>query len=233
MKWKCSSDVKVSGEMRLHRSAVIKNCVINVGEGSCLELGEGARLENVKVYLSQGGSLKLEAYARLIGGSNAVAPRYNIVQGSMIVGHHSVLACCRTKVRFGGKLVIGSYVNVNEGSEFRADDSIVVGDYGMISYFVRIWDTNVHCIYPSEKIVELKMRSYPKRDYEFEKPKTAPVIIGSFAWIGERVMILKGCEVGDNVIVGANTILSNKKIGDNTTVVQHLSVVEFVRNEDR
>lgn len=45
----------------------------------------------------------------------------------------------------------------------------------------------------------------------------APITIGNNCWIGSNVTILAGAEIGDNVVVGANTVIC-KKIPANTIV---------------
>ncbi|MGZ0444451.1 DapH/DapD/GlmU-related protein [Citrobacter freundii] len=40
---------------------------------------------------------------------------------------------------------------------------------------------------------------------------TSPIIIGSNCWIGSNVVILKGVNIVDNVIIGANSLV-NKSI---------------------
>lgn len=36
----------------------------------------------------------------------------------------------------------------------------------------------------------------------------APVIIGNNVWIGAKVTILRGCTIGDNAIIGANSVVT-------------------------
>lgn len=71
--------------------------------------------------------------------------------GSLVIGNHTKLACQRFWIRFGGKCKIGNYTNINSGTEIRVDELVCIGDFCQISYNIRIWDTNTHCIYPSEK----------------------------------------------------------------------------------
>ena len=68
------------------------------------------------------------------------------------------------------------------------------------------------------------MRSSQILALKYEKPKTAPVIIGDDVWIGEKSSILKGTSLGNNVIVGYNTTLVGKHIPTNKTVVQKIEL---------
>ena len=67
--------------------------------------------------------------------------------------------------------------------------------------------------------------SFPSFGKEYEKPITRPVKIGNGCWLGEKVSILKGSELGDDVIVGFNTLISNKHIASKTSVVQHINLL--------
>lgn len=92
-------------------------------------------------------------------------------------------------------------------------------DYNQISYNVMIWDTNTHNIYTPSKRRELTEKYYPFFGYEYEKPSTKPVKIGSDCWIAQNAAILKGTELEDEVIVGFCTILLGTSIPFGTTVV--------------
>ena len=94
-----------------------------------------------------------------------------------------------------------------------------IGDYNQISYNVMIWDTNTHNIYTPSKRRELTEKYYPFFGYEYEKPSTKPVKIGSDCWIAQNAAILKGTELEDEVIVGFCTILLGTSIPFGTTVV--------------
>ena len=67
----------------------------------------------------------------------------------------------------------------------------------------------------------------PVYGYEFEKPKTKPVIIGNDNWISKNTTLLKGTVIGNRCIVGYGTILSHVKISDNQTVVQSNDIKIF------
>ena len=65
-------------------------------------------------------------------------------------------------------------------------------------------------------------------DTSFSGYVTAPVLIGDNVWCGGGVTILKGTQIGDNVIVGAGCVLKGI-IPANTTVVQKRSNT-FIRS---
>ena len=52
---------------------------------------------------------------------------------------------------------------------------------------------------------------------EIRLTKKANVIIGDYVWIGTNVMIVPGVEIGNNSIIGANSVVT-KNIDENTIV---------------
>ena len=95
---------------------------------------------------------------------------------------------------------------------------------------VNIWDTNTHTIYKSEKRSEITRKYFPYFGYEIEKPLTSPIVVGDNCWIGERSSIMKGTQIGDNVIVGYNTMLLNKIIESNKDVYKRQISLPTKRN---
>ena len=55
------------------------------------------------------------------------------------------------------------------------------------------------------------------------------IIIGDDCWLGERVSILKGSIIGDEVIVGYNTTIPGKNIQSKSTVVSEISLKTHIR----
>lgn len=62
-----------------------------------------------------------------------------------------------------------------------------------------------------------------------EKINISPVRIGNNVWIGVRVIILKGINIGDNSIIGAGSVVT-KNVPNNSIVVGNPAKV--IRNTD-
>lgn len=183
-----------------------------------VEILNGVHIKNVTIICSR-SSLKIGELSVITNGSMPTRSRIILTNGSKVVfGTHNRLKMQRVWVRFGGQVRLGNYINLNEYSEIRCDESIIVGDYVEISYNVKIWDTNTHEFEQIDQRRERWCKLYLKRDVS-EKPKTCPISIGSDSWIGERVAILKGTTIGERCVVGFGTIISNKSIPDSTTVL--------------
>lgn len=88
-----------------------------------------------------------------------------------------------------GTLVLGSgYCNINV--KIRCKESIKIGKNVAISHDVIIMDSDFH---------ELGTEGYEM---------TKPIIIGNYVWIGTRVTILKGVNIGDGAIVAAGSVVT-------------------------
>ena len=94
-----------------------------------------------------------------------------------------------------GLLKIGSRFGINRYSRIVAHERIEIGNHVTIGQMVSILDHDHAYTYENE---QLKLDGYT----------TAPVIIGSNIWIGDKCTILKGVTIGDNVIIGANTLVN-------------------------
>ncbi len=103
-----------------------------------------------------------------------------------------------------GKLTIGNRFGINKYSRIVAHEKIEIGDYVTIGQMVSILD---HDHKYSMKDNKLSLDDYT----------TAPIKIGNNIWIGDKCTILKGVTIGDNVVLGANTLV-NKDVPSGTVV---------------
>lgn len=213
--------VQRTAEMNVGKAVIFRNCRIFVDNNSSLTVSDGVAIENADIYVK--GVLKIGEHT-IIGKNKDSQTTITIENGSLAVGHHSKLSCNRVWIRFGGDVHIGNYTNYNAGGELRCDESVIIGDFGMISYNVNIWDTNTHTIYPPEQRRSLAREYWPYFGKEVEKPKTSSITIGNDVWIGENVSVLKGTIVGDEVVIGYGTTLIGEKIETGRTVVPETKV---------
>lgn len=196
------------------KNSIIKKSNLHITGNSKVETGQHCKIINSKIHINNG---------KLILGNNTSLINASIIinNGDLIIGNNSRIMC-KIWVRYNGKIQIGNYSNINLNSELRADDSIVIGDFTQISYNVSIWDTNTHCIYSPKKRRELSQTIGIGN--EIEKPITKAIQIGSDCWIGKNSAIMKGCSIGNNVIIGYGTTLVNKKIDNNLIVVPQIEL---------
>ncbi len=170
------------------------------------------------------GYVEIGKYSQLTKGRQAINPIISINKGKLAIGPYNSIKA-DIKIRFGGICTIGTYNAINEETEIRSDESVTIGDYNMISYECMIYDTNTHCIYPPEIRRERTHGDFPSIGSETEKPPSKAVIIGNDNWLGKRSVILKGCALGNQVIVGTNAVVSNLRVDKGTIVGNPAQVV--------
>lgn len=81
----------------------------------------------------------------------------------------------------------------------------LIGDNCIISWGVCIRNSDPHLIYDCDS----KKRRNPSRS----------VYIGDHVWLGQNSLILKGSEIDSGSIIGANAVISGKKVPHNTSWV--------------
>lgn len=210
-----TANVKIGKKVTIHNSRII------VTPGSSIEIGDNVTIENSEISVDHGKCI--------IGDHSLIGSResrllLNIETGDVSIGHHSKISVRRLWIRFCGILSIGDYTNINGGGEIRCDERIAIGSYNQISYNVNIWDTNTHNILPVDERRFVAQKYYPYFGKETSRPSTVPITIGDDCWIGQNSTILKGTILGDEVIVGFNTIIPGKVIPSKTTVVANVEL---------
>lgn len=110
----------------------------------------------------------------------------------------------------GYNIKLGKGIFINVGAVFLDPDTIEVGDYTMFGPEVHVYTAN-HPVNTNDRIVS------KDGDYTFTN-FTRPVKIGSKCWIGARSIILPGVTIGDNVVVGAGSIVT-KDIPDDSIAI--------------
>lgn len=93
-----------------------------------------------------------------------------------------------------GELKVGSDTFIGSGSVIAAREKIVIGCDGLIGEGVTIRD--------QDHGTQLDGQAYRLQPY-----RTAPIIIGHNVWIGARASILRGVSIGDNAVIGANSVV--------------------------
>ena len=122
---------------------------------------------------------------------------------------------------FGGRHVhFGHHVYANFNLTLVDDTHIYVGDYTMFGPNVTV-ATAGHPILP-----ELRERDYP---YQYN----APVHIGRNCWLGAGVIVLPGITIGDNVVVGAGSVVTKDLPSNVIAVGNPCKVLREISEHDR
>lgn len=101
--------------------------------------------------------------------------------------------------RYGGIIEIGDGFGIS-GSTIYSTSSIKIGKNATIGANCKIVDNDFHPLDPKQRQLGLN-EQYTKR---------APIKIGDNCFIGMNSIILKGSSLGNNVIVGAGSVVCGK-----------------------
>ena len=137
---------------------------------------------------------------------------------------HGILGCWEKygDQQFSPSIIIGNHCSIGEYNHITAINKITIGDGLLTGRFVYIGD-NAHGGL-SWKEAEIP----PVRRHLTSKGE---IIIGRNVWIGDKVTILGGVTIGDNVIVGANSVVTHDIPNNCVAVGMPAKVVrQLVRN---
>lgn len=147
------------------------------------------------------------------------------------IGDYATLICSSNKKidistwqtdKLNGSISLGNYILISPGTSIRSAERIDIGDSTMIASDVVITDSDWHGI-------------YDRTDY-VANPK--PVKIHKNVWIGERSIILKGTQIGENSIIGAGSVVNGNippnsvYAGNPAKEVKKLDEGSFVTREE-
>lgn len=104
---------------------------------------------------------------------------------------------CILVARYGGRITIGSGFGIS-GATIYSTASITIGPNATIGANVKIVDNDFHPLDPEQRRQGLNEQHTARR----------AVTIGSDCFIGMNSIILKGTTLGDNVVVGAGSVVS-------------------------
>lgn len=106
-----------------------------------------------------------------------------------------------------GKITIGEWCYIGEGTRIWSQSSIAIGNYVLIAHLVDIHDTNSHPLEWRER--RLDTEAILSGSYRTPtKTISAPITIEDDAWIGFKATILKGVTIGRGAIVSAGAVVT-------------------------
>ena len=148
------AEVRMNGKSKLiiEDGAKITNARFQIDNNSEVHVDKDAELKDVdicvwnnsSVYIGQrtivsGVNFSIEKGQLNVGNDNVISQGGRMDKTNLIISNgtaeiedHNALKNTFW-VRFGGKMVIGRYNCINEGSEIRCDESVTIGSYNMIS----------------------------------------------------------------------------------------------------
>ena len=215
-----------TSQLDLSRASQIRGRVLTVGRGSTLTIGDGAFVDGNIVIgdsctvhidrnfkLLNGASLMVHDHSQVRIGEDclveSVAPfraGLRVVDGRAQLGTNANI---RGEVSVqDGRFWLGSNSFINYGTEIRCEESVRIGDYVFISYFVDIYDSNTHSLDWRMRKQEVE-DGYPNLTVRgSQRADTAPVELRDHVWVGKRAAVLKGCQLGARSVVGTRAVVT-------------------------
>lgn len=134
---------------------------------------------------------------------------YNIrgQRDAIKVDAHSIIAGELLTFRHGGRIDIGQWCYVGEGTRIWSAEHVRIGNRVLIAHNVNIHDTNSHPQDARERhrhFVDIVQQGHPET---IESIKSSAIHIGDDAWIGFNSIILKGVDIGEGSIIAAGSIV--------------------------
>jgi len=126
-------------------------------------------------------------------------------RGSLRIGNESIIRC---RVDFdspNGRVFIGDRCYIG-ASHLVCHTSISIGDDVIISWGVTIVDHDSHALAWDKR--QGDVAQWKRGQKQWDSVAVAPVTIGSKAWIGFGVSVLKGVTIGEGAVLGARAVVT-------------------------
>ena len=143
--------------------------------------------------------------ARLTWGARAINCSGD--SSHISIGDHSVVQGELFTFAHGGRIRIGAWCYVGEGTRIWSAASVDIGDRVLIAHNVSIFDSLTHPLAAAarhEHFRRIATTGHP-RDISLDE---RPVTIGNDAWIGAGATVLRGVSIGSAAIVGAGAVVT-------------------------
>ncbi|MBR4625236.1 MAG: acyltransferase [Alphaproteobacteria bacterium] len=130
---------------------------------------------------------------------------------STTINRHTILGCW---TKYGEQLfpnasiTIGNNCSIGEYSHITACNKITIGDGLLTGRYILISDNSHGTMSEEDSTISPINRKLKSK---------GEVIIGNNVWLGDKVAILAGVHIGNNVIVAANAVVT-KDVPDNSIV---------------
>jgi len=102
---------------------------------------------------------------------------------------------------YGEHIFIGKKTFVNTNCIFLDDNTIRIGENGLIAPYVQIYTAN-HPLRAADRILQDETSGATYRT------SSQPVHVGNNVWIGGNTVIMPGVTIGNNVTIGASSLVT-------------------------
>lgn len=138
------------------------------------------------------------------------------------IGQHTVLGCWEhygKDEHFKPEIVIGDHCSIGDYCHITAIRKITIGDGLLTGRFVYIGDN-------SHGVLSLEDADIPPSKRKLQSK--GEISIGKNVWIGDKVSIFGGVTIGNNVIIGAGSIVTHDIPSNSMAVGAPAKVVKTV-----
>lgn len=119
-------------------------------------------------------------------------------RGRILIGNRvclvSTVATLELVSEPGGTLEIGESTFINYGCSIAATRLVSIGPRCNIGPYTVIMDNDYHRLEPERRN---------------ERPESAPIVLEENAWLGTRVIVLRGVTIGTNSVIGAGSVVTH------------------------
>ena len=149
-----------------------------------------------------GASSSIHYPCSLMGGGS----RHISIGHHTCIQSHSVLGCWNHYYAYDGQqkfypeIIIGNYCNIGKYTQITACNKITIGDGLLTGRYVYIGDNSHGGLSLKEAAIPPVLRRLTSK---------GEIVIGNNVWIGDKATILAGVHIGDNVIIGANSVVTH------------------------
>ena len=130
------------------------------------------------------------------GQKNISIGDYTTIQGTSVLG-------CWTKygnqVFPNASIAIGNHCSIGEYNHITACNKITIGDGLLTGRYVIISDNSHGGLSEEEANIQPSLRDLKSK---------GEVVIGNNVWLGDKVAVLSGVHIGNNVVVAANAVVT-------------------------
>ncbi|MGQ0792551.1 MAG: acyltransferase [Deltaproteobacteria bacterium] len=107
-----------------------------------------------------------------------------------------------------GRISIGEWSHLGDGSRIWSHASVSIGNHVLISYLVNIHDTNGHPLEWQARRQDIQAIMSGKFGNRLpDKMNSEPVVIEDDAWIGSKATVFKGVRIGRGAIITPGAVV--------------------------
>ena len=152
-----------------------------------------------------GKSVVKHPFKKLLG------PEYISVGDNVIIHDSVVLTAWDNHLgnKFNPEIILGDNSSIGGGCHISSINKIIIGNGVLLGRNITLVD-NSHG--------KLTFEEFELKPSERDLSSKGPIIIKNNVWIGDKATVLPGVIIGENSIIGANTVVT-KNIPPNSIVV--------------